>query len=168
MTLTDLLIPALTNQLAALSGWLDKAEAFAASRGEAPEALLPLRLAPDMWPLASQLYILAFQAQEPVYRLRGEPVPDAVVADAAAFLAKVAPGALDAAADRPLAHDLPMGMVFDMTGFTYVRDWALPQCGFHHAMTYALLRHAGVPLGKIDFVPHMFAYLRPGTMPAGG
>ncbi|WP_245447409.1 DUF1993 family protein [Methylobacterium sp. 17Sr1-1] len=28
---------------------------------------------------------------------------------------------------------------------------------------YAILRHHGVPLGKADYVPHMFAYLRPGT-----
>jgi hypothetical protein len=60
-----------------------------------------------------------------------------------------------------------MGMVFDMTGATYVRDWALPQVSFHVDMAYALLRSAGVPLGKKDYVPHMFAYLRPGTMPVG-
>jgi hypothetical protein len=32
-------------------------------------------------------------------------------------------------------------------------------------MTYALLRHASVPLGKIDYAPHLFPYIRPGTMP---
>ncbi len=44
MHLTQLLIPTLTSQLRALSGWLDKAEAFAASRNESPDALLALRL----------------------------------------------------------------------------------------------------------------------------
>lgn len=188
MNLTQILIPALTNQLTALLGWLDKAEAFAAGRGQDPADLLALRLAPDMWPLASQLRIAAFQAQEPLYRLRGIETPDEVlavrgegiaVADnpgtidearvrlraALAQLAAVGPDELDAAADRPIAHDLPMGMVFDMTGFTYVRDWALPQIAFHTDMAYALLRHAGVPLGKRDYVAHMFGYLRPGTMP---
>lgn len=188
MNLTALLIPTLANQLRAVSGWLAKAEAFAAARGEGPDGLLALRLAPDMWPLASQLYILAFQAQEPVWRLRGLAVPDEVVAirtrgsaaasdagswaearaalvDAQAFLAAVGPQELDGAADRPIAHELPMGMVFDMTGETYVRDWALPQCAFHQLTAYAILRQAGVPLGKQDYVPHMFGYLRPGTMP---
>lgn len=188
MYLTDLLIPALTNQLRALSGWLDKAEAFAGSRGESPDGLLALRLAPDMWPLASQIRIAAFQAQEPVYQLRGHPVPEAVVAvrtegsaaaeqpgtcadararlgEALAFLGTVAPHELDAAADRPIAHELPMGMIFDMTGETYVRDWALPQVAFHQMTAYAILRAAGVPLGKQDYVPHMFGYLRAGTMP---
>lgn len=191
MKLTALLIPSLINQLAALSGWLDKAEAFAAERGIGPDEFLPLRLAPDMFPLTSQIRLVAFQSLEPLYRLRGVPVPEAVLqvrqegrdggdapgtwtdararlAEAAAALADVGPDAFDAAAKAPLAHELPMGMIFDMTGETYVRDWALPQVAFHHAMAYAILRQAGVPIGKVDFVPHMFAYLRPGTMAEQG
>lgn len=79
MNLTTLLVAPLANQLRAVSGWLDKAEAFAAGRPEGPEGLLSLRLAPDMFPLTTQLRFLAFQAQEPVYRLRGEAVPEAVL-----------------------------------------------------------------------------------------
>ena len=189
MQLTTLLVATLSNQLNAVSGWLGKAEAFAAARGEGPEALLALRLAPDMFPLTTQLRFLAFQAQEPVYRLRDEPVPEAVlqvrqegrdgaerpgtwaeararIAEAAAFLATIAPDELDQAAEKPIAHALPMGMIFDMTREAYVRDWALPQVAFHGCMTYAILRQAGVPLGKVDYVPHMFAYLRdPGPPP---
>jgi hypothetical protein len=190
MTLTSFLVPALANQLNAVSGWLDKAETFAAGRGESPDGLLDLRLAPDMYPLTTQLRFLAFQAQEPVYRLRGEAVPEAVlavrqegrdggerpgtwaearirVAEAAAFLASVGPGELDARAGEPIAHALPTGMIFDMTAEQYVRDWALPQAAFHQMIAYANLRHAGVALGKVDYVPHMFAYFRPGTGPAG-
>ncbi|HEY0312685.1 MAG TPA: DUF1993 domain-containing protein [Allosphingosinicella sp.] len=189
MQLTALLVPSLSHQLQAVQGWLDKAEAFAAARGEDPSGLLALRLAPDMFPLTTQLRFLAFQAQEPIYRLRGEAVPDALlavrqegrdggekpgtwaeararIAEAAAFLATVGPDELDAAAGKPLAHDLPTGMIFDMTGETYVRDWALPQVAFHQMTAYALLRQAGVPLGKVDYVPHMFGYIRPGTAPA--
>ncbi|RST29988.1 DUF1993 domain-containing protein [Sphingomonas ginkgonis] len=188
MHLTALLVPSLVNPLAALAGWLDKGEAFAAARGESPDALLALRLAPDMWPLASQVRLAAFQSQESLHRLRGEPVPAAVdairqagrdggerpgtwaearalVAETLALLRAVGPAEFDAGADAPLAHPLPMGMVFDMTGDSFVRDWAIPQVGFHVAMAYALLRQAGVPIGKIDYVPHMFAYVRPGTMP---
>ena len=190
MYLTDLLVPTLTHLLGATIGWLDKAEAFAADRGESPEVLLTLRLAPDMFPLATQFRFLAFQAQEPVYRLRGEEVPEKVLEvrqegrdggdrpgsladartrleEAKALLARVRPGEFDGAADRPIAHELPNGMIFDMTGDSYVRDWALPQAAFHQMMAYALLRQAGVALGKVDYVPHMFPYLRPGTAPAG-
>ncbi|HEX8534333.1 MAG TPA: DUF1993 domain-containing protein [Allosphingosinicella sp.] len=189
MQLTGLLVSSLSNQLRAVSGWLDKAEAFSGERGEEPDGLLALRLAPDMFPLTTQLRFLAFQAQEPVYRLRGEPVPEAVlevrqegrdggerpgtwadargrVADASAFLESIGPGELDFAAEQAIAHDLPNGMIFDMTGEQYVRDWALPQVSFHQMIAYAILRQAGVPLGKVDYVPHMFGYLRPGSAPA--
>jgi hypothetical protein len=188
MQLTALLVTTLSNQLDAVAGWLDKAETFARDRGEDPSALLALRLAPDMFPLTTQLRFLAFQAQEPIYRLRGEAVPDAVlevrqegrdggenpgswaaararIGEAARLLATVGPQELDDAVGRPLAHELPTGMIFDMTGETYVRDWALPQVAFHQMTAYAILRHAGVPLGKVDYVPHMFGYLRPGTAP---
>ncbi|MCW3796290.1 DUF1993 domain-containing protein [Sphingomonas sp. BN140010] len=188
MQLTQFLIPTLNHQLAALGQWLDKAEAFAETRAEAPDRLLNLRLAPDMWPLASQIRITAFQAQEALFRLRGRAVPDAVVAvrteasnageqpgswadararlnEAAALVGTVRVDEFDADPQAPLAHALPMGMTFDMTRESYVRDWALPQVAFHQCMTYAILRQAGVPLGKVDFVPHMFGYLRPGTMP---
>jgi hypothetical protein len=190
MNITSLLVPTFLHQLAAMTGWLDKAEAHAAAQGSNPDDLLAVRLAVDMFPLASQLRVAAFQMQEAVWRLRGLETPDeivalrtraareqdnpgtlaevrAILADAAAFLQSVSETELDSAADRPLAHSLPMGMVFDMTGATYARDWALPQVGFHVDMAYALLRSAGVPLGKQDYVPHMFAYLRPGTMPGG-
>lgn len=188
MYLTSLLVPTLSNQLQAVTGWLNKAEGFAAERGESPDGLLALRLAPDMFPLTTQLRFLAFQAQEPVYRLRGEDVPEAVlqirqegrdgveqpgtwagararVADAAGFLATIRPNELDAMADKQVAHELPNGMIFDMIGEEYVRDWALPQVAFHQMIAYAILRQAGVPLGKVDYVPHMFGYLRPGTSP---
>jgi hypothetical protein len=187
MSLTQFLVPSLTNQLTALLGWLDKAEAHATAHGEDPAALLALRLAPDMWPLAAQLRIAAFQAQEPIFRLRGEEVPAAVIAvraegsnasaqpgtlaqararltDALTLLAGVGADEFDDKPNAPLAHALPMGMVFDLTRSTYVRDWALPQVAFHQVTAYAILRQAGVPLGKQDYVPHMFANLRPGTM----
>ena len=189
MQLTSLLVTTLSDQLRAASGWLNKAEAFAAERGERPDDLLALRLAPDMFPLATQLRFLSFQAQEPVYQLRGEAVPEAVlqirqegrdggerpgtwsdararVAEAISLLGTVGPDELDGSVNKAIAHALPTGLIFDMTGEQYVRDWALPQVAFHQMMTYAILRQAGVPLGKIDYVPQMFAYLRPGTAPS--
>ena len=188
--LTDLVIPTFRNQLTALLAWLDKGEAHAREHGNDPQDLLGVRLAVDMFPLGTQLRFASYLAQEAVFRLRHHDVPDeitairthgatrpdepgtldecrAILRHALAFVNGVAPGELDGAADQPLAHALPMGMIFDLTGWTYARDWALPQVGFHVDMAYALLRSAGVPLGKRDYVPHMWAYLRPGTMPGG-
>ena len=43
----------------------------------------------------------------------------------------------------------------------------MPQFNFHVLTVYAILRKEGVEIGKTDYVPHMFAYLRPGTAPQG-
>ena len=183
MSLTPLLVPTYTNMLQALSAWLDKAKA---QRGdEEAEALLSARLAPDMFPLSSQVRFACFQAQEATFLLRGQPVPEALVrmaldgrtpdaqpesltdakariSDALSFLAGLGADALDDGADRPITLDFPDGMIFDMTGEQYARDWALPQFYFHIMTAYAILRSQGIDLGKADYVPHMGAYLRAG------
>ncbi|MGX7707208.1 DUF1993 domain-containing protein [Methylobacterium sp. Gmos1] len=184
MSLTQRLVPAYAQMLRALSGWLDKARAQ-----DGAEGLMSRRLAPDMYPLASQVRFACLQAQEATYRLRGEPVPQALddlaregreagerpgtladaqdrIAEALARLDAVAPDALDAGASVPVTLEPGAGLIFDMpTGDGYARDWALPQFYFHLVTAYAILRHHGVPLGKADYVPHMFGYLRPGPPP---
>jgi len=181
VSLTDLLIPTYKQMLRALAGLLDKAQAQIPD-GKA-EALLSARLAPDMYPLSTQVRFAAFQAQEATFRLRGEPVPRWLneVADegrnageapgslaeakvrideALSFLNNIEPGALDSGAERPITIELPNGAVFDMTGEQYARDWALAQFYFHVITAYAILRNQGIEIGKADYVPHMFAYLR--------
>jgi len=39
-----------------------------------------------------------------------------------------------------------------MTGFDYAREYALPNFFFHVTIAYGLMRKAGVPLGKADFM----------------
>ncbi len=186
MPLTELLVPTYRQMLKVLLGLLDKVEAQLP--GADAEALLGARIAPDMYPLATQLRFAAYQAQEATFRLLGEPLPprlDELIAEARAaddspgtiagararieealsFLEGLEPGALDAGADRPIVLELPNGMTFDLTGDLYARDWALPQFYYHLLTAYAILRSAGVEIGKADYVPYMFAYLRPGTMP---
>ena len=184
VTLPDLIIPTYVQMLAALSGWLRKAEA----QDGVTDALMSARLAPDMFPLATQIRFACVQAQEGVYRLRGEAFPASIselldegrtagerpgtIADACARIAQTLAlleqvrgdmPAIDPAA--PIAHALPQGMVFDLTAEQFVRDWALPQFYFHLMTAYAILRAQGVELGKVDYVAHMFAYLRPGSAP---
>ena len=69
--------------------------------------------------------------------------------------------------DRMIAHELPMGMIFDLTGEQYARDWALPQFYFHVLTAYAILRAQGVELGKADYVAHMLPRLRQQSTPQG-
>lgn len=188
MSPTEMLLPTFSQMLRALSAWLDKATAQEEAAGTDPEALLSRRLAPDMYPMASQVRFACFLALETVYRLRGEAVPHAVEAirnagwnggeqpgtlagarqcieETITLLANLDPDALDDSQGRRVSITLPDGLIFDMTGAEYVRDWSLPQFYFHLTAAYAILRSAGIALGKADYVPHMFAYIRPGTLP---
>lgn len=187
MKLIDFLVPTYVQMLKALSAWLDKAEAQLPEGGA--EALLSGRLAPDMFPLSTQIRFACVQAQEGVFRLQAQPFPPSVeillnegrktaerpgsivdaqarIGETVALVEAVASTALDVAPATPIAHTLPMGMVFDLTAEQYARDWALPQFYFHVMTAYAILRAGGIDLGKADYVAHMFAYFRPGTMPA--
>jgi hypothetical protein len=188
MNLTDLLVPTYRNMLGTLRGLLDKAEAQLGSAGA--EALLGARLAPDMFPLATQIRFACLQAQEAPLRLLGESLEplDALlnegrnageqpgmlagararIDEALAFLDGLGPDALDQApAGDPLVLVLPMGLTFDLTREQFARDWAIGQFYFHVMAAYAILRKEGIEIGKADYVPHMFAYLRPpGSPPA--
>ena len=187
MTLPDILIPTYKQMLGALSAWLEKAEGQRPN-GKAEELLLA-RLAPDMFPLSTQIRFACVQAQEGLFRLRGEALPDMVgvlldegrkaaehpgsIADARTRITETI-AVLEAAADdmpvvdpaAPIAHALPQGLVFDLTAEQYARDWAMPQFYFHIMTAYAILRAQGIELGKADYVAHMFQYLRPGTLPS--
>lgn len=179
MTLYDLTIPAYANGLRALSGQLAKALAWGAENGVGELQFIASRLAPDMFPLATQVRFTCMQAVQAPTRLGAPGAPalaedatdfaglQAQIAETLAWLGGVTPDSLGSNDDRPVGFDLPNGMAFDMTAATYVRDWAQPQFYFHAIAAYSILRHMGVPLGKADYVGYMMQYLRPGTAPAG-
>ena len=174
--------------LGTLRGLLEKAESQLGSSGA--EVLLRARLAPDMFPLATQIRFACLQAQEAPLRLMErqlEPLDKllnegrnageqpgtiagarARIDEALAFLDSLGPDALDQGpADGSLVLTLPMGLTFDLTRELFARDWGLEQFYFHVIAAYSILRKEGVEIGKADYVPHMFAYLRdPGSPPA--
>lgn len=185
MLLMNLLVPTYRQTLSALSSWLQKAQ----TQMPEADALLSARLAPDMFPLSTQIRFACVQAQEGVFRLKGEDFPESIGAllnegrhagerpgsisaaqvridETIDLLDTIAPGSFDGEPTTPLAHELPNGMIFDLTREQYARDWALPQFYFHVMIAYAILRREGVDLGKADYVAHMFAYLRPSTVPS--
>ncbi|WP_444893981.1 DUF1993 family protein [Microbulbifer sp. JMSA004] len=181
MSLTDLLLPTYIQMLEALSCWLEKAKAELPE--DKSEALLKARLAPDMFPLSSQVRFSCLQAQEAIFRLGRRAIPDFLeelaregqgagenpgsiseaqerIRQALIRLRGVTPETLMLRRDELVTIKLPNGMIFDMTDDQYARDWALPQFYFHINTAYAILRNQGVSLGKADYVQHAFAYLR--------
>lgn len=185
MSLTALLVPSFKHMLQTLTVLLAKAEKQAPDR---MQDLLLARLAPDMYPLWTQICFVAYQAQDTVFRMKGEDKPEslqdvarqgreadaqtvsltkarAIIKDAIAFLDALGPDELDDTAARMIALELPNGMVFDLNGEEFARDWALPQFYFHATAAYAILRNQGITIGKADFVSHMAAYARLAPQP---
>lgn len=171
MSIYAVTIPCFAQMLRSLSALLSKGEACALERGYDPQVLLEARLAPDMHTLARQVQHTCTQALDAVQRLTQQPLipltlPENLTAAKALIertleqLAAVDPAQIDAGADRQISIELPNGIAFDMTGSEYALNWAMPQFYFHLITAYNILRHNGVPLGKADYVQHMFAYLR--------
>ena len=59
---------------------------------------------------------------------------------------------IDGSEDRDITIPLRNRDPLHFKGDFYLRHWALPNFLFHCSMTYALLRHNGVDLGKSDFL----------------
>ena len=160
----------LSNAISALPSILDnlahilrKAEANAGERGIDPEIFLNARLAPDMWSLAKQVQTCAELAKNAPYRIVGETPPSyeghpesfadchAVLDKAKADIAKVSAADLDGQEGREFTVIMgPRGDV-DFTGISYLSGFTLPNVYFHMTTVYNILRHNGVPLGKVDF-----------------
>jgi hypothetical protein len=170
MNAKDLLVNTQRNMLGTLKGLLAKAAAD--PRGD---ALMSAKLADDMHPLSTQVRFLCNMVGEAVERVTGVTFisneEDPVTIDEAIVRIGSTLEQLDewekldfAADDAPLELALPNGMTFDMTTITYARDWSVPQFYFHVMAAYSILRKEGLDIGKADFVPHMFQYIR---QPAG-
>ena len=163
MTLYEQTVPVFARMLRNLSVLLEKAEAHAEAAGYDIAALLSARLFPDMFTLTRQVQLATDFAKGACARLAGDAVPrwedtEASVADvharirkAIAYVESFQPAQFDGAAARRIELKTPGGD-FAFAGGDFVTEWALPNFYFHVATAYNLLRHNGVPLGKLDFL----------------
>jgi len=157
-------IPALELGLNALSGVLDKAQAFATAKKVDPSVLLGARLRPDMFALARQVQVATDLAKNGMARLAGVEPPrfednettidqlKARLAKAVAFLKGLDTQKIDAASDRAIIFPLGPDHKGEMKGDDYLNHFILPNVYFHLTAAYAILRHSGVELGKQDYL----------------
>ena len=157
-------IPALEMGLNALSGVLDKAQAFATAKKVDPSVLLTSRLRPDMFALTRQVQVATDLAKNGMARLAGVEPPrfedtettidqlKARLAKTVAFLKTLDPKKIDAATDREITFPLGPSNKGHMKGDDYLNHFVLPNVYFHLTAAYAILRHCGVELGKRDFL----------------
>lgn len=157
-------VPAFVRQLGAMLSWLDKAQAHAEARKFDPNNYLGLRLAPDMLPFTRQIQIAADFAKGCVARLAGQEVPkwddsEASLEDLRARIRKtidyvqsVPAAQIDGSETRAIVLPMRVGDPLHFTGQAYLTQFVLPNFYFHATTAYALLRHAGVEVGKRDFL----------------
>ena len=156
-------VPVFVRMLGNAQKWLAKAEEHAAARKFEPNNYLGLRLAPDMLPFVRQIPIASDTAKGCVARLTGQEVPkwedtEASIADLRArlqrtidYVQSVPREKFEGAATREIVLPMRQGELrFD--GESYLKHYVLPNLYFHLTTTYALLRHAGVDLGKRDYL----------------
>lgn len=162
-SLYDASIPVFLNSLRNLVALLDKAEAHAKSSGADVASYLEGRLAPDMHPLTRQIQMASDAAKGGGARLAAiapPSYPDVEttwpelkerLAKTIAFLESIERGQVEGGEERTIELPLP-GRTMTFTGADFLVRFALPNFYFHVVTAYGVLRHQGVPLGKMDYL----------------
>ena len=163
LTLSKAAIPQLERTLRNLPSIIGKAEAHAQARKIEPEALLTMRLYPDMFPLTRQVQTATDFAKAIVFRLTGRDPPQWENSEKSfaelkqriertlSLLASTDVAAIDGCEDRQITFS-PGGRSMTLKADDYLFYFAMPNFSFHVTAAYAILRHAGVELGKADFI----------------
>ena len=154
-----------TKTLKNLEQWMDKATAHANAKSFEVDLLAQARLAPDQYAFARQVQAACDQAKYAAAYLGGKPPPSHPdteqtfaelrqrVEKCLVFVESVTAKDLVGAEDRKVAPGWLGGKWF--RGDDYLVHVAIPNFFFHATMAYAILRHNGVALGKMDFIGSM-------------
>ena len=156
-------VPRLVNALNNLSHVLGKAQAHIEAKKLDPKTLLEFRLYPDMLSMTRQVQIASDTAKGLVARLAGldNPVHDdneqsiaelqARLAKTVTFMQSVSAAQIDGTEDKAIV--IKRGdKETHYKGMQFLLGHALPNVYFHSSMTYAILRHNGVEIGKRDYL----------------
>lgn len=163
LTMYQASIPVFIRMLANLSAILDKAATHAEAKKIDPAIFVNARLAPDMYPLSRQVYIATDIVKGCGARLAGIEVPryednestfaelQARVDKTVAFLQSLSSAQIDGSEDRAISLKFGSREI-NLLGQAYLLDFVFPNFHFHLTTTYAILRHNGVEIGKMDYL----------------
>ena len=156
-------VPVFIRGLTHLAVILQKAAAHAQTKQIDPAVLVNARLHPDMFPLPRQVQIATDHARGAAARLAGMERPSypdtettlgellARIAKTIVYLETFKPAQIDGSEDRAISVPI-RGNDAQFKGQPYLLDFALPNFYFHTVAAYAILRHAGVEIGKADYI----------------
>jgi hypothetical protein len=164
ITMSSATLPVCTHMLSNLSHILAKAEQFVETQKIDPTALTSYRLAPNMLPFTRQILIACDAVKNGVARLSGIEAPkfddteitlaqlQERIQKTLAFVATVPASALDGTEAKEITFPAGPGKSRTLSGQDYLTGWMLPNMYFHITTAYAILRHNGVDVGKIDYL----------------
>ena len=149
-------------QLRQLDKWLETAGEYATTKKFEPNVFLTLRLAPDQFAFVKQVQAVCDVAKLAASRLTGKEAPSnpdneatleelrARVRSTLAYLDGFSEKDFASTATRTITQPRWEGKT--MTGANYFLEHAVPNFYFHLTHVYAILRHAGVSIGKRDYL----------------
>ncbi|MBI4515789.1 MAG: DUF1993 domain-containing protein [Deltaproteobacteria bacterium] len=145
-----------------LDQWMDKAAALAKAKSFEVDVLVQARLAPDQFALVRQVQSACDQAKFAAAYLSGKPAPPHPdteqtfaelrqrVQKCLSFLDTVQAQDLGGSEECKVSPPWLGGKW--LRGDDYMVHVAIPNFFFHATTAYAILRHNGVDLGKMDFI----------------
>jgi hypothetical protein len=162
MSLYEASVPQFKKMLGNLDRWLEAGVAFAKQKSFDESVLLASRLAPNQYPLTRQIQAACDSAKSTAARLTGKEPPKhpdtEQTVDELRKRIRTVQDYLDTfkatefagAEKREIALPFLEGKV--MLGSDYLTEMTLPNFYFHVTTAYAILRHLGVELGKMDYI----------------
>jgi uncharacterized protein len=156
-------IPNFIRMLGNLSSILNKAVNQIEAKKIDPSIFINARLAPDMYPLSRQIQIATDMAKGCAARLAGIEVPiyedneatfaelQLRIAKTIAFLQSINANQIDGSEEHKVTLKL-RGNEMNFIGQPYLLNFVIPNFYFHITTAYAILRHNGIEIGKMDFV----------------
>jgi hypothetical protein len=163
LSLYDISIPVFIRSFGNLAEVLRKGEAFADENRIGHGEFLEARLYENMYPLSAQIQRASDTAKFTAVRVAGaENVPmaddetsfaelHARIEKTVAFLKAVPQNAMDGKEQAEVILKTGKGPVH-FTARSYLLHFAIPNFFFHVTTAYDILRHKGVPLGKMDYL----------------
>lgn len=163
LSMYDLSVPVFTRGLGQLAHLLEKGLAHATAENIDPATLVDARLAPDMFTLARQVQSASDASKLAVARIAGITAPSfadtettfeelqARISKTLDFFETVDRSQLDNSEGRPVVVKT-RGHELNFTAERYLLQFALPNFFFHVTTAYGVLRHSGVPVGKLDYL----------------
>lgn len=167
VSLYDASVGSYLQTVKAVSNILQQAEQSAADGLFDLNETLDFRLREDMLPLSFQIISVWHHSMGALEGMKAglfEPPPKInditwekmteLLAEAHAYLASQDRDSINALAGRDLMFRAGK-LQIPFTSESFLVSFSLPNVHFHATTTYVILRHLGVPLGKLDFLGDM-------------